>query len=375
MEKQAVYLSREKQLDICPKTFSSCLFSLPIIAQEWEGREACEAMRCGIIKSMTEVVTCSDQSEWDEYVIENGGHPLQLWGWGEVKAAHGWKVERVFIEENETKIGAAQLLIKPLPSLFKALTYIPRGPMAEKNSREVVFEALADYVKKTHGGVAITIEPDWEEMPPLQGWQKSSNTVLIPRTLILDLNKTEDELLADMTKKTRQYIRKSASDVEVRRVKNREELEKCMDLYKLTAQRAGFPLHGDDYYYDIFEKMGDFSPVFVAYNQNKPVAFLWLAISRETAFELYGGMNDTGQELRANYTLKWQTIQTMKKWGIHRYDLNGLLNDGVSTFKQGFAHHETILAGTYDKPLSPLYSIWTKSLPFAKKIIRAMKRS
>ena len=120
--------------------------------------------------------------------------------------------------------------------------------------------------------------------------------------------------------------------------------------------------------------MGDFSPVFAAFKQDKPVAFLWLAISGETAFELYGGMSDAGQELRANYALKWQTIQTMKKWGIHRYDFNGLLNDGVSTFKQGFASHETMLAGTYDKPLSPLYLAWSKGLPLAKKIIRVVKR-
>lgn len=323
---------------------------------------------------MTEVVTCSDQSEWDEYIVENGGHPLQLWGWGEVKAAHGWKVGRVFIEEKGSRVGVAQLLVKPLPSIFKALTYIPRGPVAKEENREAVLGAVADYAKQTYGGVGVTIEPDWEDMPQIKGWHKSANTILIPRTLILDLAKSEDELLADMSKKTRQYIRKSASDVEIKRVKGREELEKCMDLYKLTAQRAGFPLHDDSYYYDIFEKMGDFSPVFAAYHQGEPVAFLWLAISGETAFELYGGMNDIGQETRANYALKWRVVQTMKEWGIHRYDFNGLLNDGVSTFKQGFSSQETMLAGTYDKPFSPLYSAWNKGLPLAKKVIRALKR-
>ena len=323
---------------------------------------------------MTEVVTCSNQTEWDEYVVENDGHPLQLWAWGEVKAGHGWKDERIFIRENGKNLGAAQLLVKPLPLPFRALTYIPRGPVAIKDNRGVVLEALADYVKKVYGGVAITIEPDWEEMPRLQGWRQTANTILIPRTLILDLGRTEDELLADMTKKTRQYIRKSAQDIEVRRVKSREELQECMRLYKLTAQRAGFTLHDDRYYYDIFDKMGDFSPVFGAYSQGKMVAFLWLAISGETAFELYGGMDDTGQELRANYTLKWQTIQVMKKWGIRRYDFNGLLNDGVSTFKQGFAKHETLLVGTYDKPLSPLYFVWSKGLPLVKRLVRLIKK-
>lgn len=104
------------------------------------------------------------------------------------------------------------------------------------------------------------------------------------------------------------------------------------------------------------------------------MAFVWLAASQATAFELYGGMNQRGQALRANYALKWFAIRKCKEWGIRRYDLNGLLNDGISNFKRGFAKHEDMLAGTYDYPLSPLYGVWTKLLPAAKKVIRAIKR-
>lgn len=324
---------------------------------------------------MIRVEKCENQQRWDEEILARGGHPLQLWGWGEVKAAHNWRVERVFAYDGEVVIGAAQLLIRPLPAPFKALVYVPRGPVAEVAERGRVLEALEAHAKVAHGAVAITVEPDWTEMPQLRGWHKSKNTILIPRTLILDLNKTEDELQEAMAKKTRQYIRKSAKEgIEVRRVRNHEELAACMAIYKETAARAGFALHDDDYYYDIFDKMGDHSPVMAAFVDGAPVAFLWLAISQTTAFELYGGMNDDGQRLRANYALKWQTIQLMKKWGIERYDFNGLLNDGVSTFKQGFASHEDMLAGTYDRPLSPLYVVWSKGLPLAKKLLRTIKK-
>ncbi|HSW77227.1 MAG TPA: peptidoglycan bridge formation glycyltransferase FemA/FemB family protein [Candidatus Chromulinivoraceae bacterium] len=323
---------------------------------------------------MTSVDTCERQEEWDEEVLTRNGHPLQLWGWGEVKAAHNWRVSRVFVKEDDKIIGAAQLLIRKLPFPFKALVYVPRGPVAAEEVREVVLDTLAEYVKDIYGAVAISVEPDWEKMPSAKGWIQTSNTILIPRTLILDLTKTEDELLADMAKKTRQYIRKSGSEsIDVRRVKNREELDGCLTIYKQTAERAGFGIHSDKYYHDIYEKMDDFSPVFAAFSEGKPIAFLWLAISQETAFELYGGMNDDGQQLRANYALKWHVVQTMKKWGIERYDFNGLLNDGVSTFKQGFASHEDMLAGSYDKPLSPLYSVWTKALPAGKKVLQKLK--
>jgi lipid II:glycine glycyltransferase (peptidoglycan interpeptide bridge formation enzyme) len=104
------------------------------------------------------------------------------------------------------------------------------------------------------------------------------------------------------------------------------------------------------------------------------VAFLWLAISASTAFELYGGVTDRGQELRANYALKWYAVRKAKEWGIEKYDMNGLLNDGVSNFKRGFANHEDQLVGTYERPLSPLYLVWTKALPVSKKIIQKIRR-
>jgi lipid II:glycine glycyltransferase (peptidoglycan interpeptide bridge formation enzyme) len=119
--------------------------------------------------------------------------------------------------------------------------------------------------------------------------------------------------------------------------------------------------------------MGDASPVFAAYVDNQPVAFLWLAISGDTSFELYGGMNDAGKNLRANYALKWHAIRKTKEWGLTRYDFGGLIEDGVSNFKRSWTDKDTELVGTLDRPLSPLYPIWTSALPFAKKTVQKIK--
>lgn len=326
---------------------------------------------------MISVQTVTNKEEWDEYVLENSGHPLQLWGWGEVKAAHGWYAERLLgYDMDKNIVGGAQVVVRRLPWPFKALAYVPRGPVGSVDHASEFLDALANYAKSRFGAVVLTIEPDWCELPSLvQGWQQSHNTILIPRTLILDLSKPQEELMSAMAKKTRQYIRKSSNekDLVIRQVKDREDLDECLAIYHETARRAGFALHDDQYYYDIFDKLGEASPVFAAFHDGKPVAFLWLAISASTAFELYGGINDRGQELRANYALKWHTVHKMKEWGVGKYDMNGLLNDGVSTFKQGFASHEDMLVGTYDMSLSPLYFIYSKVLPFGKKLIRTIK--
>ncbi len=319
---------------------------------------------------------CAEQALWDEIVHDLDGHPLQLWGWGETKSAHGWSTHRVlFTDGDDSVVGAAQVLVRALPGPFRRLSYVPRGPVWRDGQEAEVLEALVAYIKQHLPGTVLTIEPDDESVPPLAGWRKSTNTILIPHTLILDLNKSEPELLSAMTKKTRQYIRKSEREnITVKRIKSQSGLAACLAIYHETAKRAHFAIHDDQYYYDVHNMLGDSSVIFVAYDGDTPVSFVWLAASAKTAFELYGGMNERGQELRANYALKWHAIKTCREWGIDRYDMNGLLNDGVSTFKQGFAAHEDMLAGTYDYPLSPLYTTWSKGLPAAKRVVRQAKR-
>ena len=325
------------------------------------------------------VTPCTDPSRWNGLVNQFNGHPQQLWGWGKTKAEHGWQAERLLFSDGGTVVGTAQLLIRRLPFPFRALAYIPRGPQGEPGREAELLTAAAGYAKAKHHAVALTIEPDWDADSPAAaalpgaGFRPSTNTILIPRTLILDLSREEDELLAAMSKKHRQYIRKSGREELEYRAVRREELSQCLEVYKQTAERAGFGIHEDAYYLDIFDNLGEDSPVYAAFKGSDVVAFLWLSASGFTAFELYGGMSEEGERLRANYALKWLAIQEMKARGITRYDFNGLLNDGVSKFKMGWAQHENMLAGTWDKPLSPLYPVFTNALPLAKTALRKVR--
>lgn len=318
---------------------------------------------------MTDIKQHDDQAAWDGLVKQSGGHPLQLWGWGEVKAAHGWKVARIQVGQ-----GGAQLLIKRLPRPFGPLVYVARGPFGSLLRNEAEREALVGYVRRTYHPTVMTIEPDTLEPIEWKGWRKSTNRILLARTAVMDLTLSDEELLSRMSKKTRQYIRKSAGEgIEVREARTEQDIDECLKIYKQTAKRAGFSLHEDTYYHDIFRQLGDDSPVHMAEHEGQLLAFLWPIVTPEVAFELYGGMNDDGQRLRANYHLKWSVIQAMKARGVKRYDVNGLLNDGVTAFKQGFIPDETMMSGTYDRPLSPLYGVWSVLLPAVKKLIQKLR--
>ncbi|WP_336658611.1 lipid II:glycine glycyltransferase FemX [Leucobacter sp. USHLN153] len=338
------------------------------------------------------VTPCTDRAVWDSTVRGMGGHPLQLWGWGELKAAHRWSAERVLVRDgvgpDAPVVGAAQLLTRALPRPLGGFVYVPRGPVLARRAGDAaspaadpapgaVADAVADYVQRTRRAVAVSIEPDEDagEFPLAARWREAETPVLPARTLILDLRKSEDELLGDMAKKHRQYIRKSGREesLQIRPVETIEQLDVCLEVYRETSERADFGLHEDSYYHDAFTMLGDDSPVWAAYVDERPVAFLFMAKSDRTAFELYGGMDETGQRLRANYALKWHVIRHMKSLGIERYDFGGLINDGVTTFKTGFASHENLLAGSWDRPGAG-YALWTKGLPLAKRVVRALRR-
>lgn len=320
---------------------------------------------------------CTTQTEWDELVLAHGGHPLQLWGWGELKSRHRWSAERLIFRDGDRLVALVQLLSRALPGPLPDFVYAPRGPIVLEASTEEIAEILAQHVQATRKALALSIEPDEEHFALGSQWRRAKNEILPSRTLILDLDQSQDELIGAMTKKHRQYIRKSEREpsLEIRPVTSLEQLAACLDVYDETAQRASFGLHERRYYTDAFEQLGDQAAVWASYEAETPVAFLWIAFSDRTAFELYGGMSARGQTLRANYALKWHAIRQMKSRGLTRYDFGGLINDGVTTFKTGFAAHEDQLVGTWDYPLSPLYSLWSDALPTVKRVVRAIRRS
>ncbi|KAB1633739.1 peptidoglycan bridge formation glycyltransferase FemA/FemB family protein [Pseudoclavibacter caeni] len=318
----------------------------------------------------------TDRAAWDRLVDDHAGHPLQLWGWGAAKAHGGrWTPRHLVVTDDQgVAIGGAQVLVRRLPLPFRRLAYVPRGPFGPQERLGDIASAVTRWTSEHVGGVGITFEPDVDADVPFRvgGGRPQQGHVLIPRTLILDLRQTPDELMHAMAKKTRQYIRKSLREpIEYRRIVSDAELEQCLDLYDLTAQRAGFPLHDRAYYRTVQRELGEASPIYAAFHEGRPIAFLWPAASATTSFELYGGVDETGQRLRANYGLKWTAILDLQRRGVVRYDLNGLLNDGISTFKMGFASHEDLLHAGVDVPFSMWrYRAWVRALPAAQGAMR-----
>ncbi|GAB3588892.1 lipid II:glycine glycyltransferase FemX [Calidifontibacter terrae] len=340
------------------------------------------------------VTPCTDRAEWDELVNSSGGHPLQLWGWGELKSRYDWSADRLVVRDGAEVLGSAQVLFRKLPQPFRSLAYIPRGPqVGSDDDRVVVLEAIAGHIKQTRKPIGLTVEPDWETpdspLPKGQeadpsasapwldaitraGFVRSENTGLIPSTLIVDCSLDDDALMKGFGSSARQNVRKSfkAENVRFGLVTDEADLQQVLAINHETARRAGFNVHSDDYHHAIRECLGERSQLIAAYEGDQVVAFVWLVVSGRTAFELYGGVNERGMKLRLNYGLKFWAMQHVREQGVSRYDFNGLLNDGISDFKRQFAKHENLLVGTYDRQLSPMFPVFSRALPTVRKVVK-----
>jgi lipid II:glycine glycyltransferase (peptidoglycan interpeptide bridge formation enzyme) len=324
-----------------------------------------------------------DPQIWDQIVRDCLGHPLQQWGWGLLKSENGnWQAAHVSVLRDGQVIGGAQILRRILPSPLPAMLYIPRGPFATPGNHEQVISEIVAWAGSRRA-LLLKVEPEWPadehtaEFLTSIGLRPSNQTVLLSRTLRLDLRQSDDELLAAMSKKTRQYIRKSErSGVQIRQLPLTsqgaadDDLDVIAKIYEETAERAGFPLHSGKYYADLARFCGPSNQIYIAEEDGQPLSFLWNLTTASCCFELYGGMNDRGQQLRSNFTLKWHAIQQARAAGALVYDLNGLVSDGVTNFKLGFGN-ESDLVGTWDLPLSKWYGVWQKGLPLGRRAMKA----
>ncbi len=322
----------------------------------------------------------TNSQNWDKLVESQNGHPLQLFGWGEVKKHTGaWRVLQVArANERDASANFAQILVRKTP--LGNFGYIPRGPnLTDDFLQELRTVAMRENLFMLRFEPNVKAE-DWHIWRAKLKHPKDH--ILLNRTVQLDLKKPAETLLAEMDATTRQNIRRGERNAALSlRQATKEDLPRILEIYHETAARSNFPLHPDAYYRTIYDQMADHNHIYVAEVDGKVESFVWCIKTPAICFELYGGGTSVALKHRANYLLKWQAIlaaQTTSKV----YDINGLLNDGISDFKRGFSAHTdghasvTVLAPTSDLVIKPLtYFLFTVFLGAAKRFLSARRTS
>lgn len=291
-------------------------------------------------------------------------HLLQQGEWGKLKAGFGW--ESVCVVQGET---GAQILFRSLPLGF-SLAYIPKGPVGPDWG--VLWEEI-DRICRQRRAVFLKVEPDaWEEKFSggealvQAGFRPSGHPLQPSRTIVVNIEGDEEDILAEMKQKTRYNIRLAGRKEVV--VRASDDLDAFAEMMEITGERDAFGVHTGEYYrraYDLFHPLG-MCELFLAYYQGQPLAGLMAFARGERAWYFYGASNNQERNRMPTYLIQWEAIRWAKARGCTSYDLWGVPDRdeevleaqftsrsdglwGVYRFKRGFGGKVVRSCGAWDK--------------------------
>ena len=312
---------------------------------------------------------------------------LQSEYWRKFQEATGKKAYNLSeTDKNEELIVCANIITHTLP-IVGDYFYIPRGPVTAQGAKlkdqnyNAKFKSFLDNLIRLAGENNIgwiRVEPTSEDalnfirenLPKNTKLEKSSVDMQPGETFVLDISRSEEEILAGMKQKTRYNIRLA----EKRGVKvsvNSDQgsvINRFLELIKITSRRDKIKAHPENYYRKMFETIPpEILKLYVAEFEGKIIAANLVLFFGKTATYMHGASGDVHRDVMAPYILQWQQICDAKKAGCEQYDLGGINTQytihntrykkwaGITKFKTGFAPDVDPICfpGCYDIVLNP----------------------
>ena len=303
---------------------------------------------------------------WNQFIIQNKGSFLQSWQWGEFQKLLNRKIWRIQADNLKA------LVIKYDLPLGKNYLYCPMGLVTEDNLNSFLEEIKE--IAQQEKSIFFKIEPCRSPRSDLYQkgliFKQSQKQIQPLKTVILDITKSEQELLSQMHQKTRYNIRLAQKKGVAIEISNSES-QIFLDLLEKTAKRDKFHLHPRKYYEKMLDVLGKEGMVklILAKYQNQIIAANLVCFFGQTAIYLYGASDYNFRNLMAPYLLQYQTILQAKELGYKYYDFWGIDEKkwpGVTRFKRGFNGKEVTYHGAFDLVFK---SSWYRIYNIARKIL------
>lgn len=295
---------------------------------------------------------------------------LQSNEWTKFKVATGWQS----FEIEEINILCRKLFLN------KSFLYIPEVEVyqLEKLLKNIAkIQKIAKENKAIFIRVEILDENSKEIVDKLKGigFVKSFEEVQPEFRQIIDISKTEEEILAGMKEKGRYNIRVAQKHGVVV-----QKTQKIDDFYKIftdTARRDGFQIRPKIYFDKLLNILEphDYAELLVASYNGNIIAAEIVTYYKETASYLYGASSNTDRQVMAPYLLHWEAMRRAKEKGCAKYDMLAVNSEGeenhkyagIGRFKRQFGGRTVHIVGSWDYVYQP---IWYGIFKFGEKIRR-----
>jgi lipid II:glycine glycyltransferase (peptidoglycan interpeptide bridge formation enzyme) len=313
---------------------------------------------------------------WDSLTAlnPNGGNIFQVKAFAQIKGNHHWTPRFILVEN--IYISVLERTVSPIGKFW----YSPKGPgIYNVQDLKNILPGLKKLAKE-NGVFALRLEPELID----NSSNKSElinlglvNTAGIQaaNTIIIDINKPIEDVLAGFTSKTRYNIRQAEkASLEFKIVPANDE--NCELFYKLMSDAVAGRSFLRPYLYhkDIWQKYEKSGAGFFmfAYKNEIPQAADFIMLSGINAARKDAGSEREHSIRGATALLEVEVIKKLQSLGIKNYDLYGSppsnrIKDsthpyyGFGAFKSGFNENVTDYVGCEDLIIKPLaYKYWTK---------------
>jgi len=194
------------------------------------------------------------QKAWDNLV----DHPLQSWTWGEFRRLMGIDVVRLGIYKGDNLLEGWQLTFHKIPHSPWTIGYFPKGP----TSNETMIDELVRLGRKKNA-IFIQLEPNVQKpitynLQPTTILKPSHHPLFTKYTFILDLTKSEEELLRAMHPKTRYNLKVAQKHgVKIKEDNSTEAFNAYLALSEETTNRQDFFAHDPNYHRRMWKTMSE----------------------------------------------------------------------------------------------------------------------
>jgi peptidoglycan pentaglycine glycine transferase (the first glycine) len=278
---------------------------------------------------------------WDNFVRS---HPegcfMQSWAWADFKEREGYKTFRYGLFCDRELVGGFIIYFYPTQNQANLLI-VPGGPIFLTDWDEVGINLLietASNLANQLGAIAIRIEPlRKQKLPNKLQFVRAPVDCLPYETLLVDLSKSEAEMLASMKQKGRYNLRLSERNgVQTHFTSNLPAIPQFYDLFWTTVKHQEF--FGEPYGFFInlcqtlFE--AQMAEIGFATWQDTILSTLLVVYWGNRATYLYGGRSFEHSNLMGSYQLHWATMKRAKARGCHIYDFYGYSRDPNHAYAQ-----------------------------------------
>ena len=322
---------------------------------------------------MPEWQTINEQQSWDDWAASQPGANFQLaWNWGRWPQQQGRQVHRrALVDRGRWRAAYTAVVID---SRRGRVVEIDGGLSLKPSADQQLWQSVTDDLRtlgQAAGAVFVRLRPSLEDSPPARralvasGWRPAPMPLGVEHAGLIDLSRSEAEVLAGCRQSLRRKLRQSRqqSDISLLTTTDPTDLDEFIALHQRHAGQLRYVPFSPARLraqFEVFAQAGQ-AAIYCSRRGGQTLAMNMIFFFGAEASYHYGVSTDLGRQfptapqlhLQAMADARRRKLSTYNFWGIVPIDQSRHRFFGVSQFKRSFGVADYHYLPTHDLVLMP----------------------